>query len=420
MTHFEQGWISPNQVFYNLVNLRQICFEVTDACNLACKYCVYREFYLDHDERHGIKMSFPVGKNLIDYLCQIWHNNPTGRQKNVTRIGFYGGEPLLNMSFIQQMVDYVKSLRIDREFDFGMTTNGVLLDKHMDFLAKNDFQLVISLDGDSEGDAYRITKKGESSFGTVFSNCKKLMLKYPSYFNKSVSFNSVLHSKNSVGSIRDFIQKEFNKNPMISEVNPRGLNPAKKDDFMALYKNKMESVLQEKESIALEEEMFMENPRTLSLYHQLVKNSGNFFGDYLDLFRGDNTEETYKPCDGTCSPFSRKLFLAVSGKVFQCERCGQSFPLGKVDEKQVELDVQVVAEKVNSLLSKADRICSKCADRQTCYTCLYSLIGLDGEKPRCLDFSSPESVMRWKNANREFLAENPLLYERFVKTLHVK
>jgi len=29
----------------NLINLRQLTFEVTDACNLKCKYCGYGEFY---------------------------------------------------------------------------------------------------------------------------------------------------------------------------------------------------------------------------------------------------------------------------------------------------------------------------------------------------------------------------------------
>ena len=130
--------------------------------------------------------------------------------------------------------------------------------------------------------------------------------------------------------------------------------------------------------------------------------------------------ETYKPCGGTCSPFGKKMFLAVSGKIFQCERCGQNYPLGNVDENRVDLDVQTVAKIVNRLLSRANRICSKCSDCRSCYMCVYSLTGLEEEKPKCRSFISPDRFARWKKANREFLAENPLLYEKFVKTLHVK
>ena len=37
--------ISKNVVLNNLINLKQLVFEVTDACNLHCKYCAYAELY---------------------------------------------------------------------------------------------------------------------------------------------------------------------------------------------------------------------------------------------------------------------------------------------------------------------------------------------------------------------------------------
>lgn len=37
----------------NLMNLGQITFEVTDACNLKCKYCGYGEFYGHYDNRNN-------------------------------------------------------------------------------------------------------------------------------------------------------------------------------------------------------------------------------------------------------------------------------------------------------------------------------------------------------------------------------
>jgi uncharacterized protein len=35
--------ISKDDIFYQLSNLLQLTFEVTDACNLRCKYCGYGE-----------------------------------------------------------------------------------------------------------------------------------------------------------------------------------------------------------------------------------------------------------------------------------------------------------------------------------------------------------------------------------------
>lgn len=49
-------YLTPAQFYYSLANLRQITFEVTDACNLKCKYCGYGEFYDDYDRRSNKMM----------------------------------------------------------------------------------------------------------------------------------------------------------------------------------------------------------------------------------------------------------------------------------------------------------------------------------------------------------------------------
>nr|WP_222704539.1 4Fe-4S cluster-binding domain-containing protein [Parabacteroides bouchesdurhonensis] len=45
-------------------------------------------------------------------------------------ISFYGGEPLLNISFIKKVVEYIEKLHICA-FKFSMTTNSILLDKYI-------------------------------------------------------------------------------------------------------------------------------------------------------------------------------------------------------------------------------------------------------------------------------------------------
>jgi uncharacterized protein len=44
-------YLSPERIRLALANLPQLVFEVTDACNLQCKYCGYGEFYDDYDSR---------------------------------------------------------------------------------------------------------------------------------------------------------------------------------------------------------------------------------------------------------------------------------------------------------------------------------------------------------------------------------
>jgi uncharacterized protein len=40
--------INTDNIVYALANLPQLVFEITDACNLKCKYCGYGEFYDDN------------------------------------------------------------------------------------------------------------------------------------------------------------------------------------------------------------------------------------------------------------------------------------------------------------------------------------------------------------------------------------
>jgi sulfatase maturation enzyme AslB (radical SAM superfamily) len=39
------NYLSIEHIKYSLSNLHLLTFEVTDACNLKCKYCGYGEFY---------------------------------------------------------------------------------------------------------------------------------------------------------------------------------------------------------------------------------------------------------------------------------------------------------------------------------------------------------------------------------------
>ena len=50
-TKLNSGHITAESVSSQLANVGNIGFEVTDACNLKCYYCAYRDFYNDYDLR---------------------------------------------------------------------------------------------------------------------------------------------------------------------------------------------------------------------------------------------------------------------------------------------------------------------------------------------------------------------------------
>ena len=83
-------------------------------------------------------------------------------------------------------------------FIFTMTTNGVLLDKYMDYIVENNIHFSVSLDGNKSNNSYRIFHNQKPSFDIVFKNLKLFQQKHPDYFEKHVRFLSVLHKKNSI------------------------------------------------------------------------------------------------------------------------------------------------------------------------------------------------------------------------------
>ena len=64
----EYRFIKKEDIEANLLDLRQIVFEVTDACNLRCKYCGYADLYEGYDKRENTYFPFKRAKLIIDYL----------------------------------------------------------------------------------------------------------------------------------------------------------------------------------------------------------------------------------------------------------------------------------------------------------------------------------------------------------------
>ncbi|MFT0158138.1 radical SAM peptide maturase [Bacteroides thetaiotaomicron] len=231
--------LSGHNVLNSLINLKQLTFEVTDACNLKCKYCGYGDFYETHGKREDKFLQFDVAKRLIDYLYDIWTNHQAASSPHKIVFGFYGGEPLMNMSLIEQIVAYLESLPTipGVKYGYAMTTNGMLLDRYMSFLAEKEVMLLLSLDGDEYAQGYRVDHRGANSFQRVFHNMKLLQSTYPEYFAEHVSFNSVIHDKNNDVEVLKFIIEHFNKRPRLAELNNFGISEAKKEEFRKMFRS---------------------------------------------------------------------------------------------------------------------------------------------------------------------------------------
>ena len=82
--------LTPNHIRYALANLPLLTFEVTEACNLKCKYCGYGEFYNDFSQ----KVNFNA----------VLHNRNT-----VQGIHDFFKRELFNMTYRNQMESLMQS-----------------------------------------------------------------------------------------------------------------------------------------------------------------------------------------------------------------------------------------------------------------------------------------------------------------------
>jgi uncharacterized protein len=401
-----------------LSNIPQITFEVTDACNLKCKYCGYGEFYEDYDSRKSKMLNVNKAIHLLDYLNKLWNSDGNLSANRNVYISFYGGEPLMNMPFIHQIVNYVNGMHSPhRTFTFSMTTNAMLLDRHMNYLVDNVFNLLISLDGNEHNHSYRINVNGNSSFDRVVGNIDKLKKKYPTYFKNNVNFNAVLHNRNSVDDIYTYIKEKYNKTPSIGELNSMGIKPEMKEHFAKTYRNSYESLHNSENYETIERDMFLKTSSSQGFSTFIRQYSGMVFNSYRDLlFDRSNTPRLPT---GTCVPFGKKMYVTVNGKILPCERIGHQFALGEIDDDRVKLDLEKIAQQYNSYFNKVKKQCGNCHNVNACIQCIFNLEDLEG-KPICHGYMSAEQFEQYCQQNMEYMHQFPDDYYRVLRDVEIE
>ena len=405
--------ITVENIAYNIRYLDHLVFEVTDKCNLKCKYCGYAELYCGYDERAGTDLPFAKAKAIIDYLVNVWKDIYTSTVVFPVTIGFYGGESLMNVPLIKQIIDYLeKQENTGKKFSYNMTTNSMLLDKYMDFLVEKDFRLLISLDGDETAQSYRVDHAGNNSFSRVFRNLKLLQSRYPDYFDRKVGFNAVLHNRNSVKSIYQFIKQNFDTSVSINSLSEIGVRKEKVEEFRGMYQNALESFHKSDNCEAVEADLLMKDPRAVQLVRHFNRQSGNFFNYYTELLVDQSILK--RPHTGTCVPFGKKMFITVNGKILQCERIDQDFVLGYVHDDNVELDYEYIADFHNKNVKKCIKQCDICAINTICSECVYNFDDIRDAEPRCIRFCSKNEADRKNQMNMDFLRKHPEYYEKIL------
>lgn len=361
--NFELKTITSRDIEHNIITTSQIVFEITDKCNIKCKYCGYGELYSNYDERNTKDADINDAISLINYyfdLCKKYNYV----NKNLS-FGFYGGEPLIKFDFIKEIISYIEE-KYPSNYLYNITTNGLLLKQYIDYFVEKKFNLLISLDGDEFSNSYRIDRNGVPTFNKVIENINFIRERYPSYYENNVSFNSVIHNRNKLEDVLFFFKKSFSKSTNVGRLNDCGINPDKIDLFYHIYTN-ISSF--DYENITTED--IKDYPSLF--YHHLRFLHNNLFSiykDYLNLISDNKKNEIYPTA--TCSPFKKKIFLTVNGKILPCEKIGHNYCLGNVLNGITTINSDEIAYKFNEIYENIyNKQCSTCNLITNCSTCIF-------------------------------------------------
>jgi uncharacterized protein len=407
--------VAVGEIENALANVENVIFEVTESCNLNCMYCCFGRFYVQNPEKpRVVTPNSATAIQLLNYLKSQWESQQNHFNNKIIWIGFYGGEPLLNFEFIREVVNEANQLNLSRNnrFAFRMTSNGVLLTKYMDYLVQHDFFLTISLDGTEKNNEYRLTNSGESTHELIMENLYMLKEKYPEYFKNNISFNTVIHNKNTVTDVYRFFQMHFDKIPIFSTISRTGIDESQRERFMETFRGFIQSISGSEVYDEIEKKEFARLPNIQDLTAFIFNQNHSVFTDYSQLLVKDNQRKRFPT--GTCIPFQGKFFLTARGNIMTCESIDHRFVLGTATPERVTIDPTEVASRYTAWFEFIRQKCLTCYFVDHCKMCIFTN-DLSKETPECEEYYTREDMGDYIAKKIEYLEKKPWLYNKILK-----
>lgn len=330
--------------------ISQLIIEVTNACNFKCRYCHQTNIL----QKQKKVMTEEVAYQSIDFLFD--------HSKDATEIAitFYGGEPLLNFELIKKIVLYANKKFKTKIVSYNMTTNASLLNNEIiSFLVKNNFSLLISLDGNENIQNFhrKYLSDGRATFADVWRNISLIKDNYSNYFNSNVNFNSVvLPDENPSKVICFFKEHNIPKTAIrISNADLSGIDYTRVKYIEKAYGYNFLD--------------FDEN-----------------FRDFLERLKSKNMLSTEWHHNGPCVPAARRLFVSIDGNFYPCEKIegASDCLIGNLKEG---LDVEK-AERLLNIGKLTSSDCLSCWAMRLCSMCVKHCldggsISLEKKKKAC-------------------------------------
>lgn len=324
--------------------LPKICggfLNVTQKCNLACKYCFVKQ--------KPMEMTYETAKDAVDFYARNSLDEVT-----VPMVTFFGGEPLLRYDdIVMPIVEYVRETYGD--YSLSITTNGTLLDEErLKFFKDNGVDILLSIDGDKPTqDRLRTKHDGSGSFDDIPID---LYLKY----YPQGTFRATLDPRNVRDMYDNYLFAEGEGYKSVTMI-PNVFEEWTSEDYEAMERGVdqiMDHIAEAKAS-----------GKPYAVFSEFEKRKDDFLnktdkrGKVRDL-----------PACGTCG-IGASVYGSIgpSGDIYSCQEMTENtqykdFIIGNIytgvdDERRMELSKKF---HVDNIKSSEDGRCERCTVKHLC------------------------------------------------------
>lgn len=388
-------------------DLRQVVLELTEKCNLRCKYCVYHEYNHGYRNFQNKDMDWNIAKRAIDYAY-----SHCGKEIAVT---FYGGEPLVKFDLMKKCIEYSQALIKDKELSFSFTTNLTLMTPEIaKYIASvSKCSVLCSLDGpEIIHDSYRVGIEDKGTFKQVINGLKYLVEAMGDSAKERILINTVVcppYTKEKLDMIQEFFDN--------IEWLPKELE--KRCDYVEGGTLRNEDIavhfLKDKNKNARYPSKNLDTIKAWALDKMINNEDENGYAAGINrniLIGIHNRKLSDTPIsqisrNGCCIPGNRRIYVQTDGEFLVCEKIGDSPHIGNVFSG---IDFEKIKQfYIDEYDNKSIENCSNCWAVNMCGICYSVCYGKDG-----LDMDKKDEVCEYlrKQAKGELEAYYQLLEDK--------
>lgn len=346
--------LEPDRMVDQILHQRErTILELTQQCNLRCRYCTFGGGFADHRHHSGMRMSEPVLEQAI--RAAVTH----GRDLDEIGLGFYGGEPLLALDSLHLAVRLAERHAHGKRLRLSITTNGALIDRPTaGFLADAGFTVLVSLDGPrSLHDRFRVQRNGEGSYTQTVRGLARLIDAFGPDGLPRLGLSMVVPSIAWI----PVLEQLWDSEPWL----PRSLRTSV-------------SVVNPPRSLELPEPPAAASRTSLSLRWLEQLHSGAperttlastiLDGNLARLHQRPITSSPRKAFfpNGCCIPGARKVYVEADGTYRVCERVHGVPAIGSVSGG---MDIESIQRLISKYCSGSFADCRDCFLISTCNLC---------------------------------------------------